>query len=546
MRLAKGAAVVVRRNIYCILGLKDTLDASVVASLEKVATDSKADADAARAHISGGGLSDKIQKVTLRLNGTGMDEINRLLLSTEDIYASLFKIVLTDEHVPPEDTLGVASAVKRNLESKRSDLLAEVLDYVLTRRNIELPEARLKRLFERIERDGVPVRLGKTGPAILAKLNEIEKEGDIPTYIELYAERNEIPKEALTRTVRRHMGDYLLKLGVSFTSEADIKAGNYDEYFALAYHHAVQKAAGADDPIDAANTKGAVTEWDFSLDSFDTFDDQVVIPSNIRAAGALYYNYFIGEVMRVYSIADSLVLRWASAALDIPDGQTAAALYRYYKKREDRATPDERGMLYKRVFNMGDAELLSRMVVNEEFEGLWFRLMTEVTEYIHKMEDNGSTNGHISRTPIFQATKELQYNLTEHMTGMAHLQVAEMHSHLQEAIELLQSEDVIDHFGGRRKNMFRVIERIAAEDMDTTIPTSLIRTMAVEGAAVLQNWVASFDQQTFTEDQFQSLLDSAEAWIIAQASMEGDDQESEEEESDTEIEDKGDFGDWES
>jgi hypothetical protein len=541
-----GTVLFERKSIYFIRGLKEPLDPAVADSLEALQKESQEGADDTRRYIAQRGLSDEIQSVTDRLNGAGLEDIPRLLLSTENIYAAVLRKVLRDDRVKANDTLGMVSAIKRNAETVRSEFLARIVEYVLLRRNIELPEDRLQRLFDRVERNGVALRQGKTGPAIVALLNDLEREGDIPAYIEQYASRKELPEKALTALVRKYMGDYLLKVGIVFKDQAAIDAGEYDEYFALAYNYALERAAGADDPIDAANTRGAVTEWDFTLDTFDNFDDQVVIPTNIKAAGALYYNYYIGEVMRVYAIADALVLRWASAALDIPDGQTAAALYRYYKKREDRATPEERGMLYKRIFKMGDAQMLSRMVVNESFEGLWYRLMSEVSEYIRKQEENSSSSGRISRTPIFQATKELQYNLTEHMTGMAHLQVAEMHAHLKEAIDLLKSEDVIDHFGGRRKNMFRVIERIAAEDMGITIPTSLIRTIAVEGANILQNWVATFDQQTYTEDQFLGLLTSGEAWIIDEASREHDGEEDEEEEFDSEIEDKEDFNDWES
>ncbi len=536
-----------RKSIYFIRGLKDPLDPSVAECLEDLSIESQNDADQARDEIARRGLSDEVQKVTDSLNGSGLEDLPRLLLSKENLYAALLKKVLFGEIVLPSDTRGVGNAIKRNVDETCSEFLARVIDSVLERRSTRLSDDQLERLLGRAERGGLPLTAGKTGPAIVALLNDLEREGDVPHYINLYVKRKEIPERLLTSAVLNNMGNYLRRLGVVFKDDAAVEAGDYDEYFALAYHHALERSAGADDPLDAANTKGAVSEWDFSLDAFDSFDDQVVIPANIKAAGALYYNFFIGEVMRVYAIADALVLRWASAALDIPDGPTAAALYRYYKKREDRATPAERAMLYKRVFNMGDAQLLSRMVANEEFEGLWYRLMSEVAEYIRKREDNSSEIDKISRTRIFQATKELQYNLTEHMTGMAHLQVAEMHAHLQEAIEILKSDDVIDHFGGRRKNMFRVIERIAAEDMHTTIPTSLIRTMAVEGAAILQNWVAVFDQRTYTEDQLQvNLLDPGEACIIAQASLENNGEAPDEEETDSDIENKGDFNDWES
>jgi hypothetical protein len=347
------------------------------------------------------------------------------------------------------------------------------------------------------------------------------------------------------------MINYLIKIGLQITSEIDFKAGKFDEYFALAYNEALKTSTAAEDPIDQARTKGSETTWDFTVDIFDAVQEQAVIPANIRAAGALDYIYYIGERLQVFNVANALVLRWASASLDIPDGKTAAALYRFHKLRSDRSTPEERAMLYKRVFDRGNGKLLSNMVVNEPFPGLWSTLMTEIAEYIRKSENNKSSDNNVSRTQLYQATKNLQYNLSEHMTGMAHLQVTEDYAHLQEALTILKFDDILNHFGGRRKNIWNVIETVAKQDLGIAIPSSAIRTIAIEGNKVFQ-WIAKFNEGMVKENEFKALLDAGEAWIIAQASLDSDAEVPQKEKEKKVVKnhrkddpDEDDFDDWE-
>lgn len=168
--------------------------------------------------------------------------------------------------------------------------------------------------------------------------------------------------------------------------------------------------------------------------------------------------------------------------------------------------------------------------------------MAEVAEYIRKSEESDGY-GNISRAPIYQAVKELQYDLTEFMTGMAHLQVTEMYAHLKEALEILSAEDIVDHFGGYRKTMWRVLERVAKEDLGLALNVSPVRTLAVEGNKVFQ-YIANFNQETDPEEAFRYFLSAAEAWIIAQAMVESTGEMPAEEEEEKFLE-EDEFSDWE-
>lgn len=464
---------------------------------------------------------EKIDQVSKKLDITGLEDIPRLLLSNTEIYA--FVLLQAVSSVKSDDITGLANAVQLRIgdRSKRY-FLARLLTEVTNDLKVQIStdsDKNWPRLVELTLEKGIDIRAGQVRPSVMDLLSVMYREGNIPYYLTRYIlQRSIIPESSFTSTLKQSMISYLIKLGVQFQSDESFKHGDYDEYFILAYNEALKMSAAADDPIDTARIKGGEVAWNFVVDTFESVDRQGVIPSNIKAAGALDYLYYIGEGMRVFDVANALVLRWASGMLDIPEGKTAAALYRFHKLRNERNTAAERAMLYKRVLNKGGGKLLSNMVANHAFPMLWHQLMAEVAEYIRKSERGRDT--WVSRSPLYQATKNLQYNITEHMTGMSHVQVTEDYAHLQEALDILRAEEIINHFGGRRKSLWSVIERVSKEDLGSMVPTAPLRTIAVEGNKVFQ-WIANYESEGAVRDvDFNTLLSAAESWIISQASME--------------------------
>ena len=508
-------------EILNINGLKASLDPYAIAALTKTSEYFRTQYSDAKTKISNGNITGYIRSLSDRLNSSNLEDTTRLLLSKTDIYAALIQKILNDKVVQVEDLPGLYNAVLRYVEQEpRKYFLARLLTEVLNAKRIQIKAGKKQWqiLDDLIIKQGLPIRVGQVEPAVQLILDVIYKRGDIPYYLDEYIKKDEIEQHNFNADIKQAMIDYLVNLGLKIKSEEEFRRGTYDEYFALAYSEALKRSTVADDPIDIARTKGGRIDWDFSVDAFDSTEEQGIISANIKAAGALDYIYYIGEAMRVFDVANALVLRWASGALDIPEGKVAAALYRFHKLRDDRSTPEERAMLYKRVLNRGNGQLLSNMMANEVFPRYWHALMLEVTQYVSKREGIRRGDNQPSRSQLYQAVRNLQYNLTEYMTGMAHLQVTEDYAHLQEAIELIKMEEIINHFGGRRRSIWDVIERVAKQDLGVNVQTSVTRTLAVEGNKVYQ-WIADFSEATVREEEFKAFLKSAEAWIIAQASL---------------------------
>ena len=107
------------------------------------------------------------------------------------------------------------------------------------------------------------------------------------------------------------------------------------------------------------------------------------------------------------------------------------------------------------------------------------------------------------------------------------------------------SEEIVNHFGGRRKSMWNVIEQVAKEDLRMNIQTAALRSLAVEGNKVFQ-WIANFSEGSVKEDEFRAFLSAGEAWILAQAAISDDDSfDSDNSYMDDEDEEDDDFDDWE-
>lgn len=361
---------------------------------------------------------------------------------------------------------------------------------------------------------------GALEATILKLISSINEQGQLPALLEIYIEQSEIEKSRFTNAVKIAMIDYLLDRGVQIDDIEKLKNGGYDEHFALAYNHALDTANGEDDPMDAAWRKGGgrgLSQWDFTVDNFDGIEEQGIVKENILAAGALDYIFELGERLGVFKLVDALVLNWAAGSIDVVDGPVAARLYRYWKLREDRASDEERGIVYRRVLNKGETEVLSRMVVNEYLPDLWHNLMAEVAQYIDKTErvdDGFGESSPVSRSRIYQATRELQYNITEFCTGMAHVQTREFYAQLQECLEILKDPEIMAYFGGnRRKSLWSVIERLSKEEFGVAPNIGAHRSLAVDGNKIFQ-WIANFNEASVRQEDFIAFVQAAESYIL--------------------------------
>ena len=363
---------------------------------------------------------------------------------------------------------------------------------------------------------------GQLENSLNGALSEFSALGTIPDWVSGYIDKNEVDPSEVTDdplALQEKMWRYLDKRGAQIKTGFDqneLDTGKYDEILYSAYDHALKSRSGGD-PLGDLLANDGIGGWDFTVDSFETIEDQGVLSASIRAGGAIDYVYEMGERLRIFDLAESLVLDWASGRVDVAEGPAAAKLYRYWKLLDDRSSPEERAMLYRRVLNKGGMATLDSAVINEGFPTVWGALMGELAEYIDKSEkiDSGRTDiSPVSPKPIYQAMRELQYNLSEYCTGMAFMQTQEIYAQLTDAFDLLKDPDVIASFGGvRRRNMWTVISELSKRSFGSTMPVAPLVRVAVDGNRIFQ--IASdFDEATFSPDDLVELVSMGESYII--------------------------------
>ncbi len=530
------------RSVLAVQPPTDTPDGFVVKALTGLNADAGGDARAREVTeaLAREGLTEAVARATAKLNAGGIDRTQRLLLSMPAVYASILDGGMQStgngvadvaaataragrhrRRVDFDDTVGFVDFILRTLDGTggfREQYAAKLVDAVILSRGLNVSETIRTTVIRDVSVRELPVTSAKVDELVSSLLTQRRATMTVQGAVDFFADHgSEIDASRFTPRVRQSMVSFLRDLGVVFPDPiTDANRAQFDEYFALAYNHALRSGSGAvSDPIDTVRQKGAISEWDFTVDTFDTVEEQGVVAQNILAAGALDYVYNLGERLGIFKLADALVLRWAAGAFDAEPGKPSADLYRYWKLRSERINGEERAMMYRRILAKGEGNLLSGMVENTALPELWGALMEKATDFIRRSEENASSERTVSRQPIYQATKQLQYNLTEHATGMAHMQITEMYHHLLEAKQVL--EHAISYFStGSRKSLWTVIERASREWFDEAPNISAIRSAAIDGNRVFQ-WIAAFDQSSVTDEQFQVFLESSEAWILATA-----------------------------
>ena len=535
-------------NLLKVKRYGGTVDPLVDKALDKIRSSEKT-AKTVQDDIRKKKLTTLVHAAAAALNGRRLEPRTRLVLHAAfwDAVEDALKSVSGPGDFEPEGFIvGVLGFLDepRGPIQKFSDELAEL---VAKAEHISLSPATaaIKTKIREARHSLRPV----TMRAELRKLmGEVKERGELEDRIKEWAAADGLEDAELDTGTVRHMRELWLRRGFKEPSAAEVAAGDYDEHFLTVYNEAARSRGAENDPIDrisGGGSGGASSPWNFTVETFDEVEEQGVESKNVLAAGAIDYIYELGERMGIFRLAEAMVLNWSAGSIDVAEDESAEMLYRYWKQLDRRSSAEERGMLYRRVLDKGGAKVLDRMVPNEHFSTLWHQLLSEVAEFIEKsekVESGSSSSSPVKRSRIFQATKELQYNLTEYCTGMAHIQAEELYAQLSEAIAILRHEDIIAHFGGsKRKNMWTVIERLSKAEFGDSPPIGAIRSLAVDGNKIFQ-WIANFDQTAVTDDAFDEFVEAAETYILNRSlvddvSLEPEDEDDFEEDFEEDFED---------
>lgn len=414
------------------------------------------------------------------------------------------------------DTGGLVRFVRNHIDDIVKEFAEALVREVARRNGIDMDASVRDRTLDRFDARAVDVRPGATQKQVLSVIADARDEGVWGDKLDDFLDRNgDLPK--LRAGERRAIIRALKELPVRPTDPNPAQ----DHTIARVYEDTVGTAGGTD-PVALTRPPGRITPWNFQVKPFEASRYEEPRSENILAAGALMWCFEIGERMGVYKISDALVYRWWIGQADFRDPDLVAQLYRYYKLRDERLPEEDRALLYRRILGLGGAPTSGRVVVNDAFPELWRSLMEEISVFIEKSESS-YRDDQVSRQGIYQATRELQNNLGEHMVGMSLLHVTEMYNQLRSdnpgnlgALDILEHEEVAAQFSmGLDRSASSVIRRLAAEEFGVAPNVTSIATSADRGYEVFE-WIADYRPGAVDDDRLLALVGAGKAWILAQ------------------------------
>jgi len=155
-------------------------------------------------------------------------------------------------------------------------------------------------------------------------------------------------------------------------------------------------------------------------------------------------------------------------------------------------------------------------VTNDRFRELWRALMEAAVDYIVTTEESfAPTTSRLSKMRVYEATKNIQLNLTQWLTGIAQMQAVEIHRHLQEALAILSDPHIDACFGLAERRNLQTFIRVASQEWFGYAPNvSAALSLGSNGHRMFE-YIARFDQTAVSDEQFETLVRSAEAWVIS-------------------------------
>ncbi len=208
----------------------------------------------------------------------------------------------------------------------------------------------------------------------------------------------------------------------------------------------------------------------------NTFSDDLDSPS-IRAMQAIY-SAAMFEELKMFQVVDKLVALFRAGMLPLGRGEGADRLRQFGENATRRLPEGERRAVYQRALGIGSEGGIDS---NREFNDLWLRFLSTVKSA------TGRSPG-ASQEPLRKAGHDLASNLSRHGHGEAYVAATELQSHMRDMLDLLSDREIQAAAGA--KDMWEVIDLVAARDLGGAANSARLRALQSTGATILR-WLAA-------------------------------------------------------
>jgi hypothetical protein len=268
------------------------------------------------------------------------------------------------------------------------------------------------------------------------------------------------------------------------TRELDSRGIGFDNGYLPVHVRAVLA-----DQVNGSGDGTASSTIAIELPDLETDADVEIVVDNLDAMQAIYFAATL-EDLKFFQVMDKLVELFHQGMLPLGRGTAGERIYQYWRKSNDRMTEVERRNLYARAFGFpgGDASTGSP---NREFQDLWFRFVSAVSEFNRQVSVDQLLRAGIpfavSAEQARKSGRELAANMSLYGYGVAYFAATELQDQIREVLDIYKDEELRSAYGAR--DAFQVIDQVATLELGGARNSVRQRTMATAGATIIR-WLA--------------------------------------------------------
>jgi hypothetical protein len=268
------------------------------------------------------------------------------------------------------------------------------------------------------------------------------------------------------------------------TRELDGRGITFDDGYLPVYVRAILA-----EQVNGSGDGAGSSVPDIDLPDLETDADVEIVKDNLHAMQAIYFAATL-EDLKFFQVMDKLVELFHQGMLPLGRGNAGFQIYKYWKKSSDRMTEVERRNLYARAFGFPGGDV-STGSPNREFQDLWFRFVSAVSEFNRQVSVDQLLRSPIpfgvSAEQARKSGRDLAANLSLYGYGVAFFAATDLRDQIREILDIYRDEELRSAYGAR--DAFQVIDQVATLELGGARNSVRQRTMATAGATIIR-WLA--------------------------------------------------------
>ncbi|MEM6252896.1 MAG: hypothetical protein AAF821_08235 [Cyanobacteria bacterium P01_D01_bin.156] len=255
-----------------------------------------------------------------------------------------------------------------------------------------------------------------------------------------------------------------------------------DRYLSLHTKTALSRYIAADEDAPGST-------FEINLPDLEQESSVEIIKDNILAMQAIYFAAIL-EDLKLFQVVDRLVELFQIGMLPLGKSHAGDLLFERMENNIKQFSEYDRRNLYARTLGFPGGEASG--LVNRDFQMLWMRFISAISSFARQTNVDtllrSSIPYRVSQEQIRKSGRDLAANLSLHGFSIAHYAAVKLERQIKDDIKILSDPEVKGAYGA--KDMYGVIDQVAATDLGGPRNSIQYRTMASSGAVIIR-WLAN-------------------------------------------------------